>query len=137
MPLSQFAERTKNNIEICVCDNFDICFCAFDILFCGCADFLQEGGEQLGFGTAPDGLAEFEDHASAVAAGDAQVGVRSLAGAIDFAAHHGDFSQGDGFPCGHQAVDFGFHGFGDGDEVDARAPAGRAGDQLRAAWSQP
>ena len=75
-------------------------------------------------------LAAREDQALVLGAGDAEVGVRGLADAVDRAAEHRDLDR---VRVGLEAaLDVGH----DGVHVELQAAAGRAGDQHRAALAQ-
>ena len=67
-----------------------------------------------------------EQHGFALAAGNADVGLPGLTGAVDHAAHHGHL---DGFLIALQAL---FHLVGDLGAGVLGAAAGGAGDDLRA-----
>ena len=84
----------------------------------------------LGLGHGLDDLALDEDLTLAVARRDAQVGLARLARAVHHAAHHGDAQR-----HGHALQPLG-HVVGERVDVDLRAAARRAGDDLELALAQ-
>src|SRR3954454_9257412 len=85
---------------------------------------LDQGLHDLRLRHGLDDLALHEDLTLAVARGDAQVGLAGLAGAVDDAAHDRD-------PQRHlHALEPGGHLLGQRVDVDLRAAAGGAGDDL-------
>ena len=93
-------------------------------------DLLEQLVDELLLRHLLQRLAAREDQALVLGAGDAEVGVRGLADAVDRAAEHGDLDR---VLVGLQAaLDVGHHGV----HVELQAAAGRAGDQHRAALAQ-
>src|SRR5690242_19443674 len=91
---------------------------------------LDEGLDDLGLRDGLDDLALDEDLSLAVAGGDPEVGLAGLARAVDDAAHDGDTQR-------HlEPVETGRDLVGELVDVDLRAPARRARDDLEAARAQ-
>jgi hypothetical protein len=89
--------------------------------------FFEEFGEDLFFGDVGDFLTLDVDDAATIAGEDGDVCTLTFAGAVDDAAHDGDF---------HGELDFLGQGLADildeGEEIDLDAAAGGAGDEINA-----
>ncbi len=93
-------------------------------------DSCKQGGQKLVVGQLIHLLALFEDHAPAVASGDADVGLPGFTGAVDHAAHD---RHGDGLLAVTQGL---VHLIDQSDQIDAGASAGGTGDDVDALFPQ-